>query len=387
MDAVRIRAVALCILMNVVDGFDVLALTFTAPAIAAEWRLSPAQLGVLFSASLAGMAVGALMLSPVSDRYGRRRGVLLALVLVALGMTASTLAPNRGLLLAARVITGLGVGPLISAATATVHEFSSRRRRGLGMGLMAVAFPAGATIGGSAALLLIEAAGWRSVFAVGAAATIALIPVVFFGLPESPPQLRRAARFDADVSVGQGIAGRTATRLGALFGAMMLSFYFVQTWLPKLLVQLGQPFAIAGATGIALNVAGMIGGIAAGLSMPRLGVERTARAALVGMVIGIAAIGITPRWQYGPMVDAGLLGFSMFAAMASTYALLSESFPVHHRATAIGIVSTAGRVGSATGPLFAGWLLSIGIGPASIGLLLALPCLAAALLVRRTRCS
>jgi MFS family permease len=384
MRPVQIAAVALCILMNLVDGFDVLALTFTAPAVAAEWRLTPGELGLLFSASLAGMAIGALALSPIADRHGRRRAILISLTLVALGMIVAALAPGRELLLAGRVLTGLGVGPLISSTTATVHEFSSLRRRGLGMGLMAVAFPAGATIGGGVALLLIETAGWRSVFAVGAIATVALLPLAYLALPESPAYLQRAGRADASVPVDDPLAWGRTVRLGALFAAMMMSFYFVQTWLPKLLVQLGQPFAVAGAAGIMLNMWGMVGGLAAGLAMSRLGVDTTARWALGTMALGIAVIGIAARWRYGPLVDAALLGFAMFAAMASTYALLSESFSAYRRATAIGIVSTAGRIGSAIGPILAGWLLSVGVGPEHVGLLLALPSVGAGLLAQRT---
>ena len=72
MSLFQTRAVLICILINFIDGFDVLAIAFAAPEIANEWSLQPAVLGVVFSAGLAGMVVGALFLSPFADRYGRR---------------------------------------------------------------------------------------------------------------------------------------------------------------------------------------------------------------------------------------------------------------------------------------------------------------------------
>ena len=55
----QILAISLCALINVFDGFDALAIAYTAPAISMEWSLSPGALGVVFSAGFFGMAIGA----------------------------------------------------------------------------------------------------------------------------------------------------------------------------------------------------------------------------------------------------------------------------------------------------------------------------------------
>ena len=85
MSRVQARAVALCLVINLVVGFDLLATSFLGPTIAREWGLSPSQVGILLSSGLAGMAIGALFLAPLADRIGRRRLTLGCLALASLG--------------------------------------------------------------------------------------------------------------------------------------------------------------------------------------------------------------------------------------------------------------------------------------------------------------
>src|ERR1700677_4491743 len=78
--------VAICLFITLIDGFDILSISFVAPAIAREWELSPQQLGVVFSSGLAGMTLGALCLSWIGDLYGRRTAIMLLLALIGSGM-------------------------------------------------------------------------------------------------------------------------------------------------------------------------------------------------------------------------------------------------------------------------------------------------------------
>src|SRR5687767_15545161 len=78
-------AVAICMVLNAIDGFDVLAIAFAAPVLSREWSLPPGQLGVLFSSGLLGMTLGSLFIAPLADRFGRRWMILTSLVGVTLG--------------------------------------------------------------------------------------------------------------------------------------------------------------------------------------------------------------------------------------------------------------------------------------------------------------
>ncbi|HSG20046.1 MAG TPA: MFS transporter, partial [Burkholderiaceae bacterium] len=110
MRPVQMLAVTICIVINMLDGFDVLVMSFTAPVISAEWGMEPQTIGVLLSAGLFGMAAGSLFIAPVADRIGRRNIILLCLVIISLGMAASALTDSVTQLAVMRVITGLGIG-------------------------------------------------------------------------------------------------------------------------------------------------------------------------------------------------------------------------------------------------------------------------------------
>ena len=71
MSALQWRVVALCWLVNMLDGFDLLAISFAAPAIAKAWQLDPKTLGIVFSSGLVGMTIGSFVLGPAADRIGR----------------------------------------------------------------------------------------------------------------------------------------------------------------------------------------------------------------------------------------------------------------------------------------------------------------------------
>src|ERR1700757_4454421 len=94
MSAFQITIVGLCVLIAALDGFDVLAIAYTAPSIAHEWGLSPTNLGVVFSAGPLGMALGAALITPIADRLGRRPVVLCSLVILAIGMLAAAFASD-----------------------------------------------------------------------------------------------------------------------------------------------------------------------------------------------------------------------------------------------------------------------------------------------------
>ena len=68
----QVATVALCFLLNMLDGADLLVMSFIAPVLSGEWGIAPENLGIIFSASLAGMAGGCLFLAPLADRFGRR---------------------------------------------------------------------------------------------------------------------------------------------------------------------------------------------------------------------------------------------------------------------------------------------------------------------------
>src|SRR5579864_5200897 len=62
-----------CVLLSLIDGYDIAAIAFAAPHLVREWGLKPGALGPVFSASLIGILFGSAAFGWVGDRYGRKR--------------------------------------------------------------------------------------------------------------------------------------------------------------------------------------------------------------------------------------------------------------------------------------------------------------------------
>ena len=181
----QIQTVFICTLINMLDGFDVLVMSFAAASVSSEWTLSPYQLGILLSAGLFGMAIGSISLGALADRLGRKRLVNICLVIITAGMFASAYSENQEQLLAFRFVTGIGIGGMLATLTTLVSEYSNESSRGLCIGFLQSGYPLGALLGGIVSVYLIDSFGWRSLFIFGGSLSLIMLPFVFWKLPES----------------------------------------------------------------------------------------------------------------------------------------------------------------------------------------------------------
>ena len=420
MSRTQIFAVALTVLLSALDGFDVLSVTFAAPAISRDWGIGKAELGVILSSGLAGMALGSFFLAPFADRFGRKPLTLICLVLMSVGMLLSSISETTLQLAATRVVTGIGIGACVAIINPLAAEFANLRRRPLAVALMALGYPAGGLIGGLLAGVLLKTYGWPAVFFAGFVGTAALIPIIAWFLPESlahlltgrrPDSLNRAnqllrrcglAPLDAlppkAPLAGQGFAvvfarGRrwATARLAAInLLYAMATFYFL-SWLPQLIADAGHSPSAASYVAALASVAGIVGGVLLGLVAPRLGLIRLTAAMMVGLGLGITALGSAPGTIGLLTVTATFCGYCLYSGVAGFYAALASAFPPEARASGIGFVIGVGRVSSAIGPLVAGVLFAEGLGRGTVSAMFgALAILAAVVLLldaRATRSS
>ncbi len=415
MSGFQIAAVTICMIVNMLDGFDVLAIAFTGPQIARDWALSPRELGLLFSAGLAGMTVGSLVLSPVADTIGRRWLTLIGLAVITAGMFASSLAHGLTELALFRVFTGLGIGSLLSSINTIVVEFSSTQRKAFAVSFMSVGYPIGGTIGGTIAIFLIHAFGWRSVFVFGGSCSAVLLPIAFVYLPESLDFLllkhpRKAlARVNAVLArmglqalerlpvvqdqaenaassvfsiFDRAFAARTALICSAYF-LTMLPFYFVLNWTPKVLVDEGLSIATGISGSILMNASGVVGGLLFGLLAQKLGLQRLGAVYMLMLLASVVAFGFAGSSLPLLMAFAMAIGFSMIGTICALYAIIGAMYPVRVRNTGTGLAIGVGRLGAIAGPYLGGVLIAAGWTRPLYCAVLALPLLASAFLVRR----
>jgi benzoate transport len=406
------RVVALCWLVNVLDGFDLLAISFAAPAIAKTWQLDPQTLGIVFSSGLLGMTAGSLALGPMADRIGRRRMIVLATAVLGLSTLATAAAGSVGQLMALRAVTGLAIGALLPSLNTLVAEYAPDRRRNLAIAFMHLGYPIGGIAGGALAAALLPSTGWPGIFVAGGVFTLAILPVLLLGLPESLQYLLRSAQ-----PAAQRSAARIATQLGvdlaaarvptaagaaglrsilgpgwlapslalwACFFLGNLTLYFLLNWTPTVLVEAGLPSAQAIRAGMLLNLGGGLGMLCLGQLSARWSIYPLMSGFFVlgGLLImALGEVGATDRL----FALTVLAGFFSLGGLIGLYSLAARLYPDTTRAGGVGFALGAGRFGAILGPYAGGVLIGLGWPMGRYFALLALPMLAAAAIVWRVR--
>ena len=389
MSARQWMVVVLMVLLNALDGFDVLSSAFAAPGITAEWNIERAALGVVLSAELVGMGFGSVLLGGMADKYGRKNTMLACLVFMAAGMWMAGHATGVTPMVIFRFITGIGIGGMLAATNAVTAESSNSKWRKACIAVYVAGYPLGAIIGGIAASeWLLEAYGWRGVFDFGAIVTAALIPVVFLVVPETAAYHAGKDNLDG-VNKTLGAFGKppieslppannTATKpkvtdilsnpklrpvtLLLAFGYAFhtITFYYILKFAVQIVADYppGYPPSEAATVLTYANVGGFFGSALFGFVMARLGIRwPTALMLLIGSV-AVASFGLgrdtLDGWQWATIIT----GFFTNAAISGYYAAFARGFPAYARATGTGFVLGIGRLGAAGSPLLAGALFS-----------------------------
>ena len=266
-----------------VDNYIVAALV---PTMADDLQAPIAAVGLLASAYALPTALLAPVFGPISDRRGRRYALLLGLGIFALAAAACVVAPSLPVLMAARLVNGVGAAIIIPAAYAAAGDVPEPDERARTIALLSSMFPLanllGLPIGALAALL----AGWRASFAF-----ITLVAIVAFvllrRLPASAPRPGSAPSYGEAIRIVVGdrgalrILGMVVLWAAATFGLFIYLAEFVhETY--------GVPADVAGLIYVVVGVVGLIATRLAGSFMGRVGPRR---AVLFGIgCFGLAAL-------------------------------------------------------------------------------------------------
>jgi benzoate transport len=405
--------VTLGVLVNMLDGFDLLASSLVAPILTREWQLDPQTLGLLLGAGSLGTAAGAFVLSSVADLLGRRTAILINLCLMSVGMLISSTATSVDLLVAMRFLTGMGVGAMASCVGTLIFEYSAVKSRNLALGLVTIGYTVGVMLGGFFARMFLAQYSWSALFVLGGVLTLLLIPLIYFVMPESldfliskpragtlpkvnrilqklqipmlealPPPTAQVARSSVYDLLRQPILPRQLL-MGLSYFLYMMSSYFFLNWNNQLTTEAGYSDAGGLSISILTSLGGIAGGIMVGYLSSRLPFRPVATATLIVMGLAIVAFGAAAQSFVFTVACSMLIGFCVFGGAVVLYATAAATFPARVRATGIGLSMGAGRLGSFLGPLFAGHLLGADLGRMMTCLLLAIPVVvSAAILVR-----
>lgn len=375
----------LCWIAVVLDGFDLVVLGALIPTLTGgptPW-MTAAEATFVSTISLVGMTLGALSIGVATDRLGRRKAMIWAVVAFSLLTLACGLAQNVWQLALFRFLAGFGLGGCLPTAIAMVTEFSSGRTGKASTRVM-TGYHVGAVATALLALLLLPTLGWRAMFVAGALPGLVLVPLMIRHLPESPAfLLAKGRRAEAEViaaahglTLAEPVGTQEKPSIATLFRAPFLrnslaiwvtSFmglllvYALNTWLPALMVAADYGLQRGLWLLLLLNLGAVVGLLVAGQVGDRVGLKPAAVLWFLCGAVLLAALSVrvAPVMLY-PMVF--LTGCFVFSAQVLVYAFTAANHPPAIRATALGLSAGIGRLGAIAGPLVGGTLVSLGIG-------------------------
>lgn len=357
---VQRRVVAICTLINALDGMDVLIMSYVAPAMASDWGIGFGLMGLAFSAGLAGMMLGCLLVAPFADSIGRRPIVLMALAIMTAGMIGTGLAAGLTSFLLFRLVAGIGIGTLLASIAALTAEYAPPAKMSFAIGLFQAGYPIGAVLTGLASIVAIPAIGWQATLLGAGLVSLAVLPIAWFGLPESQRFLEAGGgRHGAVPPVGALFLGARWRSTLALWAAIFTGFgvlYFVTSWIPRLSIEAGLAPDAALWAGTIFNLGGCLGATAIGWLAVRAPIASLIRAFLIGSAILLILFSMPMPLALVLFVAFGI-GLAMQGGFSGFYSLCAILYPPEIRSSGTGWAVGIGRGGAILGPGLGGLLL------------------------------
>lgn len=375
------KMLAICFVILILDGFDIVAMGFIAPALVDDWGISREALGPVMSAGLFGLAIGALTGGPLADRFGRRNVIIGSVFFFGVMSLASGWAPNITILAILRFLTGLGLGASQPNAGTLIAEYAPKRRRALFVTVVYCGFTIGAAAGGFLAADLMALYGWHSILIVGGIVPILFALILIPILPESARFLalhpkRKAAlvkiinkiapesadlstEFIADDKVPAArnsiklivskphVTVTTLLWIGLFMN--MLTVYLLNSWLPIMIKDEGFSLSDAAFVGAMMQVGGTMGNILLGWEMDRWNPHRVMCVTLLGAVAVALLIGTQGHGVNALTLLILLMGFFINSANTGWVALAASYYPTEMRATGTSWMTGVGRFGAIFG--------------------------------------
>ncbi len=391
------------------DAWDVALNGFLTPLLGTEFGLSTGQRGLVATANLIGMAVGAIAWGTIADRMGRKQAFSITLMIFALFSVLGALSPSWEVFLVLRFLAGVGLGGCIPVDYAIVSEFSPRRQRGRVLAAMDGWWPVGTTLAGLTATLLVPVEGsWRWMLALMVLPALLLF-WIRRGVPESPIYLARTGREAEARTVIDDMVARTgaapepyeipaARSAGgaridtvvpepaasrkrglaaaaeqlrlvwafnpkitgvawALFISVMVVYYAALSWMPSILRAQGMGEVAAFGSTTVMNAVGILGVVTSVLL-----VEVVGRKWVIGVAAPLAALSLVVfslvlASSTAAIVMIAVFGFFALVVIPVMYAYVSELYPTELRASGFGWASSMSRAVTGFVPLVFGSLL------------------------------
>lgn len=366
----------------VLDGVDNQLLPNAIPTLIREWGLPRSAFTTALAIGPFGMMLGGLLGGLIGDRFGRRPALLGSVIAFGAFTAALAFANSIAMLAVLRFLAGLGLGGAMPNAATLASEYVPKRHRPVAVTLTIVSIPLGGALAGELAAILIPTQGWRTLFAVCGALSVAIGGLLWWLLPESPRFLARhrgswgelirvLRRSGHDVRDGavfvEGEASQSSrAKLTSLFSngagrdtiAIWTAFFFglmtnyvAVLLLPALLTSADIGFSQPTASrALAMwNYGGVVAAVLGAIAVQRIG----SRLAMLSMaMVAVVAGAVLSAWPLDPAHATGLLlmillaGAGVGGVQTTMYALAAHIYPTEIRSTGVGTAVAVGRIGN-----------------------------------------
>ena len=389
------------------DGFDIYVAGTVLGATLHSGFSTLAQNAIFVSVTFVGMMIGAVGTGFLGDRFGRRFTYQMNLLLFGAASLAAAFAPNMTVLIALRLLIGIGLGAENVVGYSTMTEFVPAASRGRWLGLMAVFVVTGLPVASLVGWLIIPAFGWRTMFVIGGLGAL-VIWYMRKKLPESPRWLESVGRGDEAEALLQEIEAEVSKTaplppvaaaapqsappragMAELFSGRLLSrlivgcvclivintlLYGFVTWLPTFFIKQGLSVASSFGYSLIMGLGAPIGSAIGAMTADAWGRKPT--------IIGASAMAVVMGLIYPNVSDPAFLlpvGFLLTVPIYVLVALLfaiyiPELFPTEIRLRASGICQSVGRGATIVTPFIVVWLFSVhgiaGVMALMVGLLI-----------------
>jgi MFS family permease len=356
------------------DAFDVLLYVFCITTIMQEWRLQPDLAGFMVTITLFTSSFGGIAFGTISDKIGRKKSMILAILLFSIFSGLSGLAQNLWQLALARAVVGIGMGGEWSASALLVAETWPREHRGKAIGIMQSGWSLGYIMAALAAAVILPLYGWRVMFFLG------IVPALFtvwIRTKVKEPEIWLKSRSEKKIAqtssfreIFKGDLLKKTIFSTIISSFVMFAYWGLFSWLPGFL---SSPAELGGAGlslvkaplwTIPLMIGAFFGYILFGFIADKYGRRPTFAFYLLMSAVLVFLYGRT-RDEAWLMVLGPFIGFFGSGYFSAFGAFISELFPTRNRGSAVGFCYNTGRMVSALAPTVIGYFaISYGLGGA-----------------------
>ncbi len=360
--------IAILLGLQVADGIDQQALSFTAPFVRRELDIGVPALGTAFSAGYIGTALGAVLFGTLADRVGRKLALCLAAVGYSVGSLSTILVHGGGELIAVRLLTGLALGGLFPVVATLILETVARHLRATAVTLVSVGTAVGVTLCGPLTAVMEPHFGWRSIFVVGGAIPAVFSVLAMLLIPGRAaaaatgrvPRVSAGNPLDSVLSLfGEG-QWRTTLVLWAAFITSAVPMFFSVSWLPSLAHAAGLPPAVSAIGPALFTICGLLLAVVVARVIDRRGL----RALVLTTALGAPAMVLLGQSFGGDtrfLVACGVAGAVSVSSVNLLGAVAGMLYGQDLRARGVGWAIAVMRLGAALAPGVGGLLIARGL--------------------------